>query len=84
MPCVREAHHITHLLQQHRVVSLKGLEDVVVAAQLPQPVDSGIAMAPCGLTTYTQGLLGEGSGVGLEPSTVNVTFTNEEESCHTE
>ncbi len=38
-----------YLLEQHSVVSLKGLEDVVVAAQSSKPVDSCIAVASTAL-----------------------------------
>jgi hypothetical protein len=44
-----------HLLQQHGVVALKRLEDVVVAAQLAQPVDGGIAVAACDTGCLEQG-----------------------------
>lgn len=59
----------THLLQQHRVVSLECLEDVMIAAHLPQSVDRCIAVSPTCLPAYAEGILREGCGVRLETST---------------
>ena len=58
-----------HLLQQHCVVSLEGLEDVVVTAQRPKPVDCCIAMPATALTAYGQCLSCELCCVRLQACT---------------
>lgn len=61
-----------HLLQQHCIVSLKCLEDVVVAAHLAQPVDCRVAVPACRLSAYAECILRKGCGVRLETSTAQI------------
>lgn len=58
---------VSHLLQQDSVVSLEGLEDVMVAAQLAQAVDGCVAMAATALAAHREGIGSVGSRVRLEP-----------------
>ena len=55
------------LLQQHSVVALKGLEDVVVTAQGSQPIDRRISMAAAALPADVERLGGVRGSVGLQP-----------------
>ena len=56
-----------HLLKEHSVVSLKGLEDVVVTTQRTKPVHSCIAMTTTTLTADGESLRCVLGGVCLQP-----------------
>ena len=63
-----------YLLQQHSVVSLKGLEDVMIAAQGSKPVHGGIAMPSTTLTADGQRLRCVLGGIRLQACTASVYF----------
>jgi hypothetical protein len=58
---------ITHLLQQNSVVSLEGLEDVMVRPPGSHAVDSGIPVATAALTANRERVLRVIGCVCLEP-----------------
>jgi len=63
-----------YLLQQHSVVSLKGLEDVMVATQGSKPVHGGIAMPSTTLTASGQRLRCVLGGICLQACMASIYF----------
>ncbi len=61
-----------YLLQQHSVVSLKGLEDVMVATQGSKPVHGGVAMPSATLTANGQRLRCVLGGICLQACIASV------------
>eukprot|EP00191_Tetraselmis_sp_GSL018_P019933 CAMPEP_0177580278 /NCGR_PEP_ID=MMETSP0419_2-20121207/1468_1 /TAXON_ID=582737 /ORGANISM="Tetraselmis sp., Strain GSL018" /LENGTH=382 /DNA_ID=CAMNT_0019069121 /DNA_START=432 /DNA_END=1578 /DNA_ORIENTATION=+ len=66
LPPVELEQHRRDLLQEDGVVSLEGLEDVVVRAQLPEAVDRCVAVPAAGLAAGVEAARREGRRVSLE------------------
>lgn len=63
-----------YLLQQHSVVSLKGLEDVMVTTQGSKPVHGSIAMPSTTLAANGQRLRGVLGGICLQACMASILF----------